>query len=239
MDKINVKNSQNNIIKVTSNNVQQSEKRAESYANSAIKSSQDCANYLAIIQRLLQECVAVKNEINVTYLSDLTDHLEDETNPHNVTAEQVGTYTRSEIDGFLNNIDITVGGISASDLYEKTEVDALLAGKSDIDHTHSQYLTAHQDISGKVDKVSGKGLSTNDYTTAEKQKLASLSNYDDTEIIEALAGKANSNHTHNEYLTSHQDISGKADKTSVYTKTEIDTKIGDIETILRTINGGA
>jgi hypothetical protein len=29
----------------------------------------------------------------------------------------------------------------------------------------------------KVDKVAGKGLSTNDYTTAEKQKLAGLSNY--------------------------------------------------------------
>lgn len=31
------------------------------------------------------------------------------------------------------------------------------------------------DISGKVDKVSGKGLSTNDYTTAEKNKLAAFS----------------------------------------------------------------
>lgn len=30
------------------------------------------------------------------------------------------------------------------------------------------------DLSGKVDKVSGKGLSTNDYTTAEKNKLAML-----------------------------------------------------------------
>ena len=34
----------------------------------------------------------------------------------------------------------------------------------------------------KVDKVSGKGLSANDYTTAEKNKLAGLSNYDDTEL---------------------------------------------------------
>lgn len=36
------------------------------------------------------------------------------------------------------------------------------------------YLTEHQDISGKVDKVSGKGLSTNDYTTAEKTKLTEI-----------------------------------------------------------------
>lgn len=31
------------------------------------------------------------------------------------------------------------------------------------------------DISGKVDKIPGKGLSTEDYTTAEKNKLAGLS----------------------------------------------------------------
>jgi hypothetical protein len=30
------------------------------------------------------------------------------------------------------------------------------------------------DVSGKVDKVTGKGLSTNDYTTAEKNKLAGI-----------------------------------------------------------------
>lgn len=50
----------------------------------------------------------------------------------------------------------------------------------------SGYLTTHQDISNlatkteltnKVDKVSGKGLSTNDYTTSEKNKLAELTNY--------------------------------------------------------------
>lgn len=32
-------------------------------------------------------------------------------------------------------------------------------------------LTQHQDISGKVDKVTGKGLSTNDYTDADKLKV--------------------------------------------------------------------
>lgn len=36
---------------------------------------------------------------------------------------------------------------------------------------------------GKVDKVAGKQLSTNDYTTAEKTKLAGLNNYDDAEVL--------------------------------------------------------
>ena len=40
--------------------------------------------------------------------------------------------------------------------------------------TSATVLKTHQDISGKVDKVSGKGLSTNDYTTTEKNKLAGI-----------------------------------------------------------------
>ena len=65
------------------------------------------------------------------------------------------------------------------------------------------YLTQHQDISGKVDAVEGKGLSTNDYTTAEKEKLAgiaagatanvvenSLSSTSTTSALSAAQGKA-------------------------------------------------
>ena len=41
----------------------------------------------------------------------------------------------------------------------------------------SAQTTLQANIDGKVDKVEGKGLSTNDFTTAEKNKLAGLSNY--------------------------------------------------------------
>ena len=56
------------------------------------------------------------------------------------------------------------------------------------------YLTKHQDISGKVDKVEGKGLSTVDFTTAYETKLKGLSNYNDTIIknnIDAINAKIN------------------------------------------------
>lgn len=42
------------------------------------------------------------------------------------------------------------------------------------------------DVKNKVDKVSGKGLSTNDYTTEEKNKLADLTNYNDSEVRELI-----------------------------------------------------
>ena len=41
-------------------------------------------------------------------------------------------------------------------------------------------------VENKVDKVAGKGLSANDYTTAEKNKLAGLQNYDDSKIRTSL-----------------------------------------------------
>ena len=48
-------------------------------------------------------------------------------------------------------------------------------------HTHDDryYTEAEMNtkLAAKVDVVGGKGLSTNDYTTAEKNKLASLNNY--------------------------------------------------------------
>ena len=45
-------------------------------------------------------------------------------------------------------------------------------------------------LATKVDKVTGKGLSTNDYTTAEKTKLAGLNNYDDSACTKNSAGTA-------------------------------------------------
>lgn len=42
-------------------------------------------------------------------------------------------------------------------------------------------------INNKVNKVSGKGLSTNDFTTTLKNKLDGLSNYDDTSIKADIA----------------------------------------------------
>ena len=75
-------------------------------------------------------------------------------------------------------------------------------------------LQSHQDISGKVDKVTGKGLSTNDFTTDEKNKLAGIATGANKTTVDsalsdsstnpvqnkvinnALSGKANSSHTH-------------------------------------------
>ena len=50
----------------------------------------------------------------------------------------------------------------------------------------SSYLTKVDAASTYQEKEEGKGLSTNDYTTAEKEKLASLENYNDSDILNQL-----------------------------------------------------
>ena len=58
---------------------------------------------------------------------------------------------------------------------------------------HMQNTTKHitsterANWNNKVDKVSGKGLSSNDYTNAEKTKLANLSNYDSSTVDSHMA----------------------------------------------------
>ena len=77
--------------------------------------------------------------------------------------------------------------MSYNSKYKGTEVDALLdkAGTAVQPSSLATVATSGSyndlsnkptipDISGKVDKVSGKGLSTNDYTTTEKNKLAGI-----------------------------------------------------------------
>ena len=54
--------------------------------------------------------------------------------------------------------------------------------------------TLKQDVEtlkeSKVDKVEGKQLSTEDFTTAEKSKLAGLSNYNDDEVRKLISALA-------------------------------------------------
>ena len=50
-------------------------------------------------------------------------------------------------------------------------------------------LALKSELAGKVDKEEGKGLSSNDYTNADKAKLAGLENYDDTQIKALIESK--------------------------------------------------
>ena len=96
------------------------------------------------------------------------------------------------VETFMGNSFVnTVNGRSGEITLSKSDVGLSAADNTaDIDKPLSTAATAA--LAGKVDKVTGKGLSTEDYTSAEKTKLAGLNNYDDTAIVSALSAKADS-----------------------------------------------
>lgn len=74
--------------------------------------------------------------------------------------------------------------------YDDTALIGRVAVLEAIDH--SQFLTEHQDISGKVDKEEGKVL----IAQTEVERLAGVDNYDDAEVRGLIDGKANADHGH-------------------------------------------
>ena len=86
------------------------------------------------------------------------------------------TAVKSDIAANTEAIETEVTRAKAA---EKVNADAITA---EVERATTAEGELNTKIDTKVDKVDGKQLSTEDYTTAEKEKLASLSNYDDTTV---------------------------------------------------------
>lgn len=164
----------------------------------------------------------------------------------NITVEDIGDLsdtlatlaTKEELKGYVKTTDLTtelnkkVDKVEGKSLISDTEI-TRLASVNNYDDTKikadiakkADTTTVNTALEGKVDKITGKGLSTNDYTTAEKEKLESLSNYNDADIKASIATKANS--------------------ADVYSKTDMDTKLGlkadksALDTLTETVGGKA
>lgn len=112
-------------------------------------------------------------------------HISNKSNPHAVTKSQVGlgnvpnvetndqtpTYTQASTLANLTSgekLGVSLGKIMKA-------IADFIAHKADtVLHITSTERTKWNAITNKVDKVSGKQLSTNDYTTAEKNKLSGI-----------------------------------------------------------------
>lgn len=190
------------------------------------------------------------NDFTDTFKQAYDGHLASTSNPHNTTANQVGAYSKIEVDNLLDkkaNLDINnkiplseipdsilgqlkymgvwdfssgfptgaqkgnywITSVSGNgyevgdwavyngtsfDKVDNTDAVSSVAGRTgnvvlnkndvglnNVDNTsdlNKPISTATQTaLNSKVDKVAGKGLSTEDYTTTEKTKLTGLSNY--------------------------------------------------------------
>lgn len=93
-------------------------------------------------------------------------------------------------------------GTGANDYFEvskKSDIPSVPTKVSAFEND-AGYLTQHQDISGKVDKVEGKGLSTNDYTTAEKNKLGGIAAGANKTVIDTALSSTSTNPVQNKVV---------------------------------------
>ena len=127
---------------------------------------------------------------------------------------------------------VTSNGIKVA-LDLKANVSSMPTKVSDLDND-SGYLTSHQDITGKTDKVANatngnfaaldangnltdSGSKASDFLTTHQDisgKADKVTNGTNGNFIalDSNGNLADSGHKHSDYLTSHQDISGKTDK---------------------------
>ena len=143
-------------------------------------------------------------------LNELAAALGDDPNFATTIATQMG-----------NKVDKVEGkGLSTNDYTtaEKTKLSGIADGanKTVVDSSLSSTSTnpvqnkiINTALAGKVDVVSGKGLSTNDYTTAEKNKLAGIAEGANKTTVDAALSSTSTNPVQNKAV--HTALAGKSD----------------------------
>ena len=148
--------------------------------------------------------------------------------------------------GLMSSADkVKLNGIETE--ANKTIVDSSLSGSSENPVQNKVVKTA---LDNKVDVEAGKGLSTNDYTTAEKSKLAGIEEEANKTIVDAslntssenpvqnkvvknaLDGKANSSHSHSAVdvtdSNAYANLETSANASQQVINSAINTKVGAI-----------
>jgi hypothetical protein len=80
---------------------------------------------------------------------------------------ELGIIDQDLINSIVSEIPTSIGGLQIADVKSDPDINSVIRD------SHASG-SDNQDLNGKVDKETGKGLSTNDYTTEEKQKLSGL-----------------------------------------------------------------
>ena len=152
--------------------------------DSALDGNVRATEAYSVINRLIDQVHA----LNESGLIIIDDHLD--SNSSNPVENSVVTaaleLTTTRLQGKASKAS-TLAGYGIMDAYTKTESDA-------------KYLQEHQDISGKVDKEPGKGLSTNDYTTTEKNKLAEIEAQANKTVVDSELSSSSENPVQNKVV---------------------------------------
>lgn len=177
----------------------------------------------------------------------LLDNKVDKVSGKGLSTEDYTTAEKSKLAGLENYDDAAVkGSIAANTAAINTEVtrakaaekvnadaitaidsaykaaDTILQDNIDVEVTRATAAEGELNtkIDTKVDKVAGKQLSTEDYTTSEKEKLASLANYDDTTVKGDVSANTAA-------IEAEVTRAKEAEKVNAYAITAVDSKLRD------------
>lgn len=138
-----------------------------------------------------------ENKVNASDMNEIKQVVNTNADELNTAKEDIENLQSGQ---GTSNADITslknrVSTLETDNSTNKTDINNLKTNnetnKSNIQTLQQDNETNKTDIvnleENKVDKVEGKGLSTEDFTTELKSKLESLENYDDTEIKEDIS----------------------------------------------------
>ena len=146
-----------------------------------IEKAADSGEYAAIYQ-LKKDGVAAGPAINIP--KDMV--VQDGSVVTNPEGQAAGTYIKLVLQNVEEPLFIDVGGLIEYVTSGSAEGDMVVIAIDDTTHKVTATITDGtitkaklaaalvSEIKGKVDKVDGKGLSTNDYTTEDKTKLAGV-----------------------------------------------------------------
>lgn len=144
------------------------------------------------------------------------------------------TAVRNLITGISSRIDTLVGESASEAIDNFNEILAFLNGVTDTQTLQGLISnlkkTLENQIATKVDKVSGKQLSTNDYTTAEKTKLSGIEKGAQVNIITGVKGNAESSYRTGNVNLTPEDI-GAAKASHTHTVSQITDFTTSVKTL--------
>lgn len=187
---------ENNIIRVTNNNVKYYENLALQHSKESAKSATKSASYANQAKEYLNSCQILKSTIDDETMQIVKLHSDNTENPHKVVASQVGAYSKTELDSLLKE-----------ELAKKNQ--KLVAGENVLitdNEDGSQTIKSANTVSLNYELAENKPSINNVVLNGDKS-------YSDLGLASIDNIPLNLSELNNDcgYLTTHQDITGKQD----------------------------
>lgn len=175
--------------------------------------------------------------VNETIKNSVSDgleaHIKDFNNPHKVTAEQTGAYTKEQVDGLLDTkADLVDGKIPTDQLPDDVKDSVHYDGTWDAATNSPALVPGDKDSTGKYYLVTSNGV----FDGIQYNKGDLIINadgqwikIDNTDLVTSVNGKIGDVVIRIADIENLQNIlDSKANSSDVYTKQEIDNKLADL-----------